>query len=280
MPALVRYLAADGPRVGILNGGDVSATRLTDDAWSHALERLVEGGELCPTGQPLGNVKLLPPITEASRVYCVAQNYPAHAAEAGGDSPPTPIIFIKPPSCFVGDADEAVIPSISTFFDYEGEIAVVIGRTARNVRAEEAFDHIAGYTIGNDGSARDLQPATLAGRIQIDWFAAKSSDRGSALGPGVVPRTDVPEIATARITTKHNGDLVQDDVAGSMFHSIPNLVAFASSIVTLQPGDLILTGTPAGVGKARGVSLADGDSVVVSVTGLGALRTRYSAISN
>jgi 2-keto-4-pentenoate hydratase/2-oxohepta-3-ene-1,7-dioic acid hydratase in catechol pathway len=170
-----------------------------------------------------------------------------------------------------------VLPAASEFFDYEGELAVVVGRPGRSIRPESAHEHIAGYSIGNDGSARDLQPSVLADRFQVDWFAAKTFDSGSALGPGVVRRSEAPDLERLRIRTTHNGEVVQDDVAGSMFHSVPDLLAFVSRIVGLLPGDVILTGTPAGVGKARGVALADGDTVTVAVDGVGELSTSYAA---
>jgi len=277
--ALVRFRGAGGPEVGVLQDGEVHPSGQSDEHWAACLSRwAVHGLELPVHGPslPVGEVELLPPLTDSSRVFCVAQNYPAHAAEAGGASPPSPIVFLKPPSAFVGHGATALLPAASQFFDYEGELAVVLGSAGGSVAPEEATRFIAGYTIGNDGSARDLQPATLADRFQVDWFAAKSFDLGSALGPGVVRAEAMPAPEATRIRTTHNGVEVQDDVAASMYHPIPELVAFISRIVTLRPGDVILTGTPAGVGKARGVALADGDEVAVSITGIGELGTRYA----
>lgn len=252
---------------------------LGDAAWPHLLEEWAfKDSDPPQAGRPLSvsEARLLPPLTDSSRVFCVAQNYPAHAAEAGGASPPRPIVFLKPPSAFVGHEGTALLPQVSEFFDYEGEIAVVIGRPAASVPVESAMRAVAGYTIANDGSARDLQPATLADRFQVDWFAAKSFDRGSALGPAVVRAAHREDPASMRLRTRHNGALVQDDVGASMFHPVADLVSFLSRIVSLRAGDIILSGTPAGVGKARGVALLDGDVVTVSVTGLGDLTTRYA----
>ena len=281
-PALVRFLGAKGPEVGVLGHGQVIPTGLNDEVWPECLQGWRDGSTDLPvSGRPVAveQVELLPPITSSARVFCVAQNYPAHAAEAGGASPPRPAIFLKPPSAFVGHAAPVVLPAASSFFDYEGELGVVIGSPGRGIRPEDAFDVIAGFTIGNDGSARDLQPSILADRFQVDWFAAKTFDGGSVLGPGVVSRADVPEPERIRLRTTHNGDLVQDDVAGSMFHSIGDLIAFVSEVVGLLPGDVILTGTPAGVGKARGVALAPGDTVTVAIDGVGELCTTYVASS-
>lgn len=277
-PALVRFLGADGPEIGVLGHGQVVPTGLGDEAWPEWVRRWGDGDAYLPlSGRPVAvdQVELLPPITASARVFCVAQNYPAHAAEAGGASPPRPAIFLKPPSAFVGHRSTVALPAASSFFDYEGELGVVVGRPGRSIRPEDATDLIAGYTIGNDGSARDLQPSILADRFQVDWFAAKAFDGGSALGPGVVARSDVPEPERLRLRTTHNGELVQDDIAASMFHPIPNLIAFVSDVVGLLPGDVILTGTPAGVGKARGVALANGDHVTVAVAGIGELGVTY-----
>lgn len=278
MQLLVRFAAPDGPRLGLMRDGQILSSALSDQDWPDQVAAWMRGTPPATAGQPFdaAAVTLLPPLTQTSRVFCVAQNYPAHAAEAGGASPPTPVVFLKPTSAFVGHNSDAVLPAASGFFDYEGEIAVVIGRAAAAVSADEANDIIAGYTAANDGSARDLQPATLADRFQVDWFAAKSSDRGSALGPGVLARHNVRDPSRLSIRTVHNGEVVQDDTAGSMFHPVNELVAFISRIVALRPGDVILTGTPAGVGKARGVRLADGDYVEVLVDGVGGLRTRYT----
>ena len=163
-----------------------------------------------------------------------------------------------------------------SMLDWEVELAVVIGRETKDVAPEDALSHVAGYTVANDGSARDLQPATLADRFQVDWFAAKCSDRASALGPGVVPAAEVAPPESLWLRTWHNDELVQDDVAASMYHSIPDVVSFVSRIVELRPGDVVLTGTPAGVGKARGVRLAPGDVVTVAAAGLGRLTTHYA----
>jgi 2-keto-4-pentenoate hydratase/2-oxohepta-3-ene-1,7-dioic acid hydratase in catechol pathway len=276
--ALVRFRSEIGPQLGTLDNGAVTPSGLGDESWADRLASWAFDNARLPTAGrpiPVNRLELLPPLTESCRVFCVAQNYPAHAAEAGGASPPRPIVFLKPPSAFVGHDVTVALPAASSFFDYEGEIAVVMGGAGGSIRVEDAAGLIAGYTIANDGSARDLQPAILADRFQVDWFAAKSFDRGSALGPAIVRARTLPSLASLRIRTSHNGALVQDDVAGSMFHPVANLVSFVSHIVGLRPGDVILTGTPAGVGKARGVALAPGDVVTVSVTGIGELTTRY-----
>lgn len=280
MRQLVLFESGSGRQIGVLAGDQVAPTGLPADAFAEAISRWAQSEDLPRASDapiPVRDVTLLPPLAPGARVFCVAQNYPQHAAEAGGPSPSSPIVFFKPDTAFVGHGGQAVIPTVSTFFDYEGEIAVVIGRTVSHEPAASALSAVAGYTIANDGSARDLQPATLAGHPQVDWFAAKAIDRGSALGPGIVRAAQVGPPHRLRITTRHNGELVQDDTAASMTFPVPELIAFISRIATLRPGDIILTGTPAGVGKARGVALAPGDEVTVEVSGLGQLVTRYAA---
>jgi acylpyruvate hydrolase len=274
---IVRFSSSSGPQLGLLDDDRVWPLGLGDESLAEVVSELasVVRAPRAGVGLELDSLQLLPPVAAASRVFCVAQNYPAHAAEAGGASPPRPIVFMKPVSAFVGHRCAAVLPALSEFFDYEGEIAAVVGRETRGASHAEAMDAIAGYTLANDGSARDLQPAVLADRFQVDWFAAKSMDAGSALGPAIVPAWDLPGPELFEIETHHNGDLVQKDVGGSMYHSVADLVVFLSGILTLRAGDVILTGTPAGVGKARGVRLQRGDTIRVAVAGLGELENTY-----
>jgi acylpyruvate hydrolase len=225
-----------------------------------------------------GGVRLIAPVSARSRVFCVAQNYPAHAAEAGGDSPEVPIIFLKPQAAFVGTSEAIVIPGATQALDYEGEVGVVIGKRGRAVTEDQAWGLIGGYTLGNDGSARDLQPATLAGRFQVDWFSAKSIDRSSALGPGLVHASTVEPRPTIAFELRLNGEIVQQDDTASMYHSIPSLVVYISRLVELLPGDIILTGTPAGVGKARGRYPAPGDVVEIDAGPIGTLQNRYMTL--
>jgi 2-keto-4-pentenoate hydratase/2-oxohepta-3-ene-1,7-dioic acid hydratase in catechol pathway len=279
MYQLARFESDSGPQIGLLQEGTVFGTNLGDASWEETLKNWMEGElpTLQGAGIPVGRVSLLPPATNTSRIFCVAQNYPAHAAEAGGDSPPRPIVFMKPTTAFVGADREAEIPSVTRYFDYEGELGVVIGRSGYCIPAARAMSHVVGFTVANDGSSRDLQPSTLANRVQIDWFAAKSSDGASALGPAVAHASEFPDVGELHIQTRHNGELVQDDRVNAVFHPVPKLIEFISSITSLKPGDIILTGTPAGVGKARGVYLAEGDSVEVEISGIGKLTTSYVA---
>jgi len=222
-------------------------------------------------------VRLLPPVDRPSRVFAIAQNYPTHAAELGGERPPPPVIFLKLTSALVGPDCEVELPSLSNFFDYEGEVGVVIGRRCRDVPADRALDYVAGYTVCNDGSARDLQETTLGRRPIIDWFSAEALDNSSPAGPWIVTRDDVPDPQNLRLQTRLNGETVQDDRTSSMVFSVAEQIAYISHRLALQPGDLIESGTPGGVGKARGRALPPGDEIEIDVERVGVLRNRYVA---
>lgn len=208
---------------------------------------------------PLADVVLLAPVIPRSKVVCIGKNYHDHAAEMGGEAPAEPLMFLKPNTSVVGPDDVIVRPtSLSSHTDYEGELAVVIGRIAKNVPAERASDYIFGYTVANDITARDLQ------RTDGQWSRAKGFDTFCPVGP--VIETDL-DLDAARITTRVNGEVRQQGPVSDMIHGIGALVAYASAVFTLLPGDLILTGTPAGVGPFEA-----GDTVEVEVSGIGILR--------
>lgn len=208
---------------------------------------------------PLADVTLLAPVIPRSKVVCIGKNYHDHAAEMGGEAPAEPLMFLKPNTSVIGPNDVIVRPtSLSSQTDYEGELAVVIGRIAKNVPAERAGEYIFGYTVANDVTARDLQ------RTDGQWSRAKGFDTFCPVGP--VIETDL-DVSAATITTRVNGEVRQQGPVSDMIHDIPTLVAYASAVFTLLPGDLILTGTPAGIG-----SFVAGDVVEVEIDGIGVLR--------
>ncbi len=208
---------------------------------------------------PLADVTLLAPVIPRSKVVCIGKNYHDHAAEMGGEAPAEPLMFLKPNTSVIGPNDVIVRPtSLSSQTDYEGELAVVIGRIAKNVPAERAGEYIFGYTVANDVTARDLQ------RTDGQWSRAKGFDTFCPVGP--VIETDL-DVSAASITTRVNGEVRQQGPVSDMIHDIPTLVAYASAVFTLLPGDLILTGTPAGIG-----SFVAGDVVEVEIDGIGVLR--------
>jgi 2-keto-4-pentenoate hydratase/2-oxohepta-3-ene-1,7-dioic acid hydratase in catechol pathway len=225
-------------------------------------------------------VTLLAPVDQAARVFAVAQNYPAHAQEvAGTGSPPSPVIFLKPASALVG-ADESIeLSPVTDFLDYEAEVAVVVGRAGHRLDEDEAQGVVFGVTCFNDVSARDLQPAVLGGKEIVDWFSAKSLERSSPIGPWIVSLDQLDgELSDLGLRCRLNGELMQDDRTSSMVSSVPRLLSFISHRVALRPGDVLATGTPGGVGRARGIKLADGDVVEVEVDGVGTLRNTVRAV--
>jgi len=193
-----------------------------------------------------------------SKILCIGRNYADHAAELGHEVPAEPLVFMKPPSALIASGATIVLPSISERVDYEGELAVVIGKVAKNVKAEQALDHVLGYTIANDVTARDLQ------RKDGQWARAKGFDTFCPLGPTISTDFDPRE---ATIQTRVNGEVRQQAPLTDMIHSVESIIEYASAVFTLLPGDVILTGTPAGVG-----TFDAGDTVEVEITGLGILR--------
>jgi 2-keto-4-pentenoate hydratase/2-oxohepta-3-ene-1,7-dioic acid hydratase in catechol pathway len=211
-----------------------------------------------PTGEqiPLDDVRLLAPVLP-SKLVCVGKNYAAHAAEFGMQVPAEPLLFLKPSTAVIGPGDPITLLPISRRVDYEGELAVVIGRIARGVRAEEAFRYILGYTCGNDVTLRDLQ------RTDDQWARAKGFDGSCPLGPWIQTDLDPNDV---RVVTRLNGDVRQSGTTSDMVFGVATLLEYISEFMTLLPGDVLMTGTPEGVGK-----LEPGDLVEVEVEGVGVL---------
>jgi 2-keto-4-pentenoate hydratase/2-oxohepta-3-ene-1,7-dioic acid hydratase in catechol pathway len=222
-------------------------------------------GELTFTGQrhPLADVRLLAPILP-SKVIAIGKNYADHAREMGGEAPDEPVIFGKPSTAVIGPGEAVAYPEkLSERVDYEGELAVIIGRLCREVPAARAAEVILGYTCANDVTARDLQ------RKDGQWTRAKGFDTFCPLGPWIETEADPSDLA---ITTTVNGETRQDARTSLLLHDVPALVEYVSQVMTLLPGDVILTGTPAGVGP-----LEIGDEVTVTIENIGALTNRVVA---
>ena len=207
------------------------------------------------------------PIDRPGKIICVGLNYRDHAAEAELDVPRKPILFAKWPTALIGPNMPIVVPAISRRVDYEAELGIVIGRRVRGVSATDALSAVAGFLCVNDVTARDLQLE------DGQWTRAKSLDTFCPVGPALVPAGDVPDPQRLRIRCLLNGSVVQDSSTENMIFSCAELIAFASEAIELEPGDLIATGTPAGVGFARRppVYLTPGDEVTVEIEGLGEL---------
>jgi 2-keto-4-pentenoate hydratase/2-oxohepta-3-ene-1,7-dioic acid hydratase in catechol pathway len=212
-----------------------------------------------PTGETVAidDVNLLAPVLP-SKLVCVGKNYAAHAAEFGMDVPEEPLLFLKPSTAVIGPGDPIQLLPISRRVDYEGELAVVIGRLAREIRAEDAYKYILGYTCANDVTLRDLQ------KTDDQWARAKGFDGSAPLGPWIETDLD-PNDAVVR--TRLNGDVRQQATTAELVFGVATLLEYLTSFMTMLPGDVLLTGTPDGVGK-----LEDGDVVEVEVEGVGTLR--------
>lgn len=205
---------------------------------------------------PLADVRLLAPIL-ASKVVCIGKNYADHIAEMGGEAPADPVIFLKPNTAIIGPNVPIRLPANASPVHFEGELAVVIGRACKDVSASQAADNILGYTIGNDVSARDQQ------KSDGQWTRAKGHDTFCPIGPWIVTDLDPADLA---LRTEVNGQIKQDARTSLMIHDVGDIIEWISTVMTLLPGDLILTGTPAGVGP-----IEDGDTVSVTVEGIGTL---------
>jgi 2-keto-4-pentenoate hydratase/2-oxohepta-3-ene-1,7-dioic acid hydratase in catechol pathway len=214
------------------------------------------------------SVKLLAPIPRPPKIICVGLNWVDHARESGLEIPDVPTIFSKFGTAVIGPGDSIVLPRASTKPDYEAEFAFVIGRGGRHIPAERWREHVFGYTNFNDVSARDLQMATS------QWMMGKSFDTFAPMGPWIVSADEVPDPHSLDIRLAINGEVLQSSNTRHLIFRIPDLIAFLSSVFTLEPGDVVATGTPAGVGFARKPPryLQPGDEVIVSVEGLGELR--------
>jgi 2-keto-4-pentenoate hydratase/2-oxohepta-3-ene-1,7-dioic acid hydratase in catechol pathway len=216
-----------------------------------------------PTGEeiPLDDLRLLAPVLP-SKLVCVGKNYAAHAAEFDQSVPEEPLLFLKPSTAVIGPGEPIQLLPISERVDYEGELAVVIGRIARNIRAEDAYRVILGYTCANDVTLRDLQ------RMDDQWARAKGFDGSCPLGPWIETDVDPNDV---HLETRLNGEVRQNGQTADMVYGVATLIEYITSFMTLLPGDALLTGTPEGVGK-----LSPGDVVEIEVDGVGTLRNEVA----
>ena len=256
---IARFTVSDRIAYGIVEGEDSDPASLTVNP--------IDGHPFAPFERtnarfPLHDVRLLPPVLP-HKVVGIGKNYADHAREMGGEPPSTPVMFLKPSTTVIGPNEAVVLPEQSCQVEFEGEIAVVIGRLSRDVPQGRVPDVTLGYTCANDVTARDLQ------RSDGQWTRAKGFDSFCPLGPWIETEADPAELS---VTTSVNGEIKQRAPARDMVHSITDLIVFVSSVMTLIPGDVILTGTPAGVGP-----LADGDRVSVTVAGVGRLDHRVTS---
>lgn len=249
---VARFAGDDDPQFGLIGDEDGTPTIAVLKG-----DPLYAGFELTGQKIPLDDVRLLAPVIPRSKVACIGKNYRDHAAEMGGEVPSTPLVFLKPNTSVIGPGDPIVHPSVSDEVHHEAELAVVIGRICKDVSVEDAAKVIFGYTVANDVTARDLQ------KSDGQWARAKGFDTFCPLGPWIETNLDPADL---RVTASVNDEPRQDGRTSDMVFSVADIIAYVSSFMTLLPGDVLLTGTPAGVGPIR-----VGDSVSVSVEGIGTL---------
>ncbi|HEY5554778.1 MAG TPA: fumarylacetoacetate hydrolase family protein [Cellulomonas sp.] len=252
---IARFTTGDDPRYALVEGGP-GAEELV----------VITGDPIYTTIQPTGErvllsddaVRLLAPVIPRSKIIGVGRNYAAHAAETGHALPVVPLLFLKPNTSVIGPDDPIVLPAWTEEVEHEAELAVVIGKVTKNVTVARALDHVFGYTVANDVTARDAQ------RAEPQWTRAKGFDTSCPIGPWIVPGLDVSDLA---VRSRVNGQPRQDGRTSQLIFDVAYLVSYISEVFTLLPGDVILTGTPAGVGP-----IVDRDIVEVEVEDIGVLR--------
>ncbi|GAA1764879.1 fumarylacetoacetate hydrolase family protein [Nostocoides vanveenii] len=251
---IVRFTTGEDPAYGVLEeDGGVIAEIVGDP--------LYQGVTFTGRRVPADAVRLLAPVIPRSKVIGIGRNYADHAKEMGNDIPTSPLVFLVPNTAVVGPDDPVIIPSITQEVSYEGELAVVIGRIAKSVPKERANEVIFGYTCANDVTARDLQ------RGDGQWARAKGMDTFCPLGPAIATDLDVSDL---RLVTRVDGEVKQDGTTADLIFDIPTLIAYLTQAFTLLPGDVILTGTPAGVG-----TVDQGSRVEVEIDGIGILANPF-----
>jgi len=272
---LVNYVKAGKPALGARVGdqildlsglaASVDALLQMPDGLARAKDAVAKGGAM----SAIAGVKLLPPVLNPAKAIAVGLNYVDHAAESPYDAPKYPVLFHRFPSSWVADGEPLLLPKVSEQFDYEAELAVIIGKGGRYIAKDKALDHVAGYSLFNDGSIRDYQFKSH------QWMIGKNFDASGSFGPDLVTADELPAGAVGlRLQARLNGKIMQDANTKDMIFDVPTLVSTCSEIFALQPGDVIISGTPAGVGFARKppIFMKEGDVIEVEVEKVGVLK--------
>jgi 2-keto-4-pentenoate hydratase/2-oxohepta-3-ene-1,7-dioic acid hydratase in catechol pathway len=271
---LASYIVGDRAGFGVVV--DEGIIDLTDRGVGRSLKHALMSGsldkitevaaELAPN-LSLADVRLEPCIPNPGKVFCIGINYRKHVLEMGRDLPEHPWVFTRTPDSFVGHGQDLLRPAVSKHFDFEGELAVVMGRTTHRVTADNALDHVAGYCCLNDGSIRDFQ------RHSSQFTAGKNFYRSGSMGPWLVTADEVGDAADLAVETRLNGEVMQASSTSDLIFDIPTLIEYCSTFARMEAGDVIATGTPGGVGAARKppVWMKAGDTIEVSVARVGVL---------
>jgi len=291
---LLNYAGLAGePRPGILVGDDLvvdvqsasrgapwsGSTLAIIGAWDVACPALHEIADAAHDARPLADVDLLAPILYPPAIYCAGANYKKHAMEMSPDGKTfpdktkvKPYFFLKNPRhCVIGPGADIRLPAVSQMVDWEAEFAVVISKEGKNIALDDAFDYVAGYTIMNDLSARDLGTRKDWPRFATDWFSHKNFDGAAPMGPWITPADQIGDPYQCRMKLFVNDEEMQNEVVADLIFDIADQIASLSQNMTLLPGDVISTGTPSGVGRPRGIFLKPGDTVRITVDGIGEL---------
>jgi 2-keto-4-pentenoate hydratase/2-oxohepta-3-ene-1,7-dioic acid hydratase in catechol pathway len=272
---LASYIADGRPAFGVVVGdrlvtmtGRTRHGGLREALAAGALDEIRRAAEGQRGDHKVSDVRFLPAIPDPNKILCAGINYRSHAAETGRDIPKAPSMFVRFTDTLIGHEGEMIRPSVSECFDFEGELAIVIGRAGRHIKPEQALAHVAGYTCFVDGSVRDYQ--------KISVTSGKNFPATGPLGPWVVTTEEIPDPARLTLVTRLNGEEVQRSGTDVLIHSVPAIIAFCSEFTPLTPGDVIATGTPEGVGHRRNPPLwmKAGDVLEVDISGIGTLRTR------
>jgi 2-keto-4-pentenoate hydratase/2-oxohepta-3-ene-1,7-dioic acid hydratase in catechol pathway len=273
---LASYLADGRPAFGVVVDRGVITmnerldVRIASLKQALAADLIPQIADVAATAKPdhkLADIEFLPAIPDPELIACAGINYRSHASETGREVPKQPSMFIRRANTLAGHDGEMIRPNVSTHFDFEGELAVVIGRGGRHIAPERALDHVAGYTCFVDGSVRDYQKFSVT--------SGKNFPGTGPLGPWIVTRDEIPDPTSLILTTRLNGTEMQRSGTDLLIYAIPQIIAFCSDFTPLSPGDVIATGTPEGVGHRRTppVWMKSGDVLEVEITGIGILRS-------
>lgn len=264
--------------LAVLVDGELRGLRVGDAGYPGSLQGLIEAGPEALAAAyarlaeapviPDGAVRYLPVLTRPKKIFCIGLNYADHAAENNLEVPDYPIVFVRFASGLIGHGAPMIRPNVSDMLDYEAELAVIIGRRGRHISAADALDYVAGYSVFNDGSVRDFQTKTT------QWTIGKNFDGTAGFGPFLVTPEELPKGAAGlKIETRVNGDVMQSSSTGNLIFDVATLIETISAAITLEPGDVIATGTPAGVAIARNPSvyMKPGDVCEIEIEGVGLL---------